>query len=117
MADSRARTRLEDILDEIEGIRSVTAGLSFAEFDRSWATLRATQHALLIIAEAVKNLPPRMKAERPEIPWERIRALGNFLTNTRRSTTRACGASLRSTWTRWRPRRVPCLKGPSRRID
>lgn len=79
MADLRTRVRLQDILDEIDGIRSVTAGLTFAEFDRDWATLRATQHALLIIGEAVKNLPAEIRAERPEIPWERIRVLGNFL--------------------------------------
>lgn len=76
---SDLRVRLEDILDEVDGIRSVTAGLTFAEFDRDWATLRATQHALLIISEAVKNLPADLKARRPEIPWDSIRALGNFL--------------------------------------
>jgi uncharacterized protein with HEPN domain len=79
MLDPRARIRLQDILDEIAGIRSVTAGLTFPEFDRSWAALRATQHALLIISEAVKNLPADLKTQQPEIPWERIRALGNFL--------------------------------------
>ena len=79
MPDPRARIRLQDILDEIEGIRAVTAGLTFAEFDRSWATLRATQHALLIIGEAIKNLPAELKARQPDIPWERIRVLGNFL--------------------------------------
>lgn len=79
MSERRARIRLQDILDEIEGIRSTTAGLSFSEFSTSWATLRATQHALLIISEAVKNLPPELTAARPEVPWNRIRALGNFL--------------------------------------
>ena len=79
MSDARARLRLQDILDEIEGIRSITAGLSYAEFDGSWATLRATQHALLIIGEAVKNLPEDLKGQRPDIPWQRIRVLGNFL--------------------------------------
>ena len=79
MADGRAQVRLQDILDEIEGIRSVTMGLSFVEFDRSWAAVRATQHALLMISEAVKNLPADVKARRPEIPWGRIQALGNFL--------------------------------------
>lgn len=79
MADGRTQVRLQDILDEIEGIRSVTMGLSFVEFDRSWAAVRATQHALLIISEAVKNLPADLKARRPEIPWGRIQALGNFL--------------------------------------
>jgi uncharacterized protein with HEPN domain len=79
MNDLRTRIRLQDILGEIAGIREVTASLTFAEFDRSWATLRATQHALLIIGEAIKNLPPDIKARRPDIPWERIRVLGNFL--------------------------------------
>ncbi len=79
MPDARARIRLHDILDEIAGIRAVTAGLTFDAFDGSWATLRATQHALLIIGEAVKNLPDELTARRPEIPWRRIRALGNFL--------------------------------------
>jgi uncharacterized protein with HEPN domain len=68
MADARAQVRLQDILDEIEGIRSVTMGLSFVDFDTSWAAVRATQHALLIISEAVKNLPADLKARRPEIP-------------------------------------------------
>ena len=68
MADARAQVRLQDILDEIEGIRSVTMGLSFVDFDRSCAAVRATQHALLIISEAVKNLPADLKARRPEIP-------------------------------------------------
>ena len=79
MADPRARIRLQDILDEIEGIRAATADMSYEEFDRNWTTLRATQHALLIIGEAVKNLPGDLKAEQPQVPWERIRALGNFL--------------------------------------
>lgn len=87
MSDARARLRLQDILDEIDGIRSVTAGLSYAEFDQSWAALRATQHALLIIGEAVKNLPEELKAHRPEVPWNRIRALGNFLRHEYASST------------------------------
>jgi uncharacterized protein with HEPN domain len=79
MDAARARVRLHDILDEIAGIRSLTNGLAFENFDSSWPVLRATQHALLIIGEAVKNLPPDLKARRPDIPWERIRVLGNFL--------------------------------------
>lgn len=57
----------------------MTASVSFDEFDRSWAAVRATQHPLLIISEAVNNLPADVKARRLEIPWPRIQALGNFL--------------------------------------
>jgi uncharacterized protein with HEPN domain len=41
--------------------------------------LRAVQHALLIIAEAAKHLPPSLKATQPQVPWEKIHGLGNLL--------------------------------------
>ena len=106
MPNPRARVRLQDILDEIAGSRAVPANLTFVAFDRSWVTLRATQHALLIISEAVKNLPPDLKAQRPEIAWERIRALGNFLRHEYATidNARFCGASSRSSWSLWKRR-------------
>ncbi|HVL70432.1 MAG TPA: HepT-like ribonuclease domain-containing protein [Beijerinckiaceae bacterium] len=75
----RVQRRLQDILDEIAGIRAATAGRTFDDFVQDWVTIRATQHGLLIIAEAVKHLPEEATGMRPEIPWGRIRALGNFL--------------------------------------
>ena len=53
MADPRTHIRLRDILDEIEGVRDHDG--------------------------PDKNLPVDLKAPRPEVPCERIRALGNFL--------------------------------------
>lgn len=40
---------------------------------------RAVEHALLIIAEAAKHIPDEVKALRPEVPWQKIRGLGNML--------------------------------------
>jgi uncharacterized protein with HEPN domain len=40
---------------------------------------RAVEHALMIIAEAAKNLSAEMKALRPEIEWNKIHGLGNML--------------------------------------
>jgi uncharacterized protein with HEPN domain len=40
---------------------------------------RAVQHALLIIAEAAKHIPPESKAEFPSVPWQKIHGLGNLL--------------------------------------
>jgi len=40
---------------------------------------RAVEHALLIIAEAAKHLPPPLKELRSEVPWEKIHGLGNLL--------------------------------------
>ena len=73
------RLWLVDIRGEIAGIRDLTKAATEAEFAASWAMKRAVEHALLIIAEAAKNLPAPMKASRPEVAWHRIHGLGNLL--------------------------------------
>jgi len=70
---------LTDIRTEIVGIRELTKDASLAEFTESWAMMRATQHALLIIAEASKHLPTAWKKTQPQVPWEKIHGLGNIL--------------------------------------
>jgi uncharacterized protein with HEPN domain len=70
---------LVDIRTEIAGIRDLTKNRTGTEFAQSWAMKRAVEHALLIIAEAAKNLPAEMKAARPEVAWHKIHGLGNML--------------------------------------
>ncbi|HEX8663962.1 MAG TPA: HepT-like ribonuclease domain-containing protein [Beijerinckiaceae bacterium] len=79
MARASLRIRLADIREEIAGIRELTRGASVEAFAASWAMKRATQHALLIIAEAAKHIPSELKAIRPEVPWQKIHGLGNLL--------------------------------------
>lgn len=73
------RIRLCDIWGEIAGIRDLTKDADLKSFAASWAMTRAVQHALLIIAEAAKHIPAEMKAERPNVPWQKIHGLGNLL--------------------------------------
>lgn len=73
------RIRLCDIRGEIAGIRDLTKDADLKSFAASWAMTRAVQHALLIIAEAAKHIPAEMKAERPNVPWQKIHGLGNLL--------------------------------------
>ncbi|MGE0034834.1 MAG: DUF86 domain-containing protein [Xanthobacteraceae bacterium] len=73
------RVWLIDIRTEIAGIRDLTKSATQAEFAASWAMRRAAEHALLIISEAAKNLPEEIKAQRPEIAWNKIHGLGNML--------------------------------------
>ncbi|MDB5505096.1 MAG: uncharacterized protein JWR89_4998 [Tardiphaga sp.] len=70
---------LADIREEIAGIRSATAGRSATDFASNWITKRAVEHALLIIAEAAKHIPAGLKANHPEVPWQKIHGLGNML--------------------------------------
>ena len=79
MADRSINVRLHDIEGEIDGILQLTEGCDDQEFAASWGMKRAVQHALLIIAEAAKHIPPELKAQRPEVPWQKIHGLGNLL--------------------------------------
>jgi len=79
MTTHSPRLWLLDIREEIAGIQDLTKGTDVGTFSASWAMKRAVEHALLIIAEAAKNLPETMKDTRPEVPWQKIHALGNLL--------------------------------------
>jgi uncharacterized protein with HEPN domain len=85
MAARSIRIRLIDIRGEIAGIRNLTTDANAESFAASWAMTRAVQHALLIIAEAAKHVPPDLKASRPEVPWHKIHGLGNLLRHEYRS--------------------------------
>jgi uncharacterized protein with HEPN domain len=79
MARHSARVWLVDICGEISGIRELTKGADLAGFANNWAMKRAVEHALLIVAEAAKHLPPEMKGSQPSVPWQKIHGLGNLL--------------------------------------
>jgi uncharacterized protein with HEPN domain len=79
MAPRSFRIRLKDIRDEIVGIRELTKDADADRFAASWAMMRAVQHALLIIAETARHIPPELKNTRPEVPWQKIHGLGNML--------------------------------------
>ena len=79
MAARSFRIRLSDIREEIAGIRGLTRDANAESFAANWAMKRAVEHALLIIAEAAKNIPDDIKSRRPEVPWQKIHGLGNML--------------------------------------
>jgi uncharacterized protein with HEPN domain len=80
MAPSQAPAlRLRHIRDETEAIRQATSGLAFEAFRDTWLVRRAVEHGLLIISEAAKALPAKLKERRASVPWRQIETLGNFL--------------------------------------
>jgi uncharacterized protein with HEPN domain len=74
MVPRSLRIRLTDIREEITGIRELTKDADADRFAASWAMMRAVQHALLIIAEAAKHIPPELKNTRPEVRGKRLTA-------------------------------------------
>jgi uncharacterized protein with HEPN domain len=73
------RPRLEDIEQNITLALVFVHQRTLKHVTHDFALRYALQHALLIISEAVKNLPPELCAEHPEIPWRKIRSLGDKL--------------------------------------
>ncbi|MBE7203987.1 MAG: DUF86 domain-containing protein [Parafilimonas terrae] len=71
--------RLEHIRDEIQAILAATADINREDFMDSYVLRRTTEHAVLIISEAVKAVPGEMTDRYPGPPWADIRGIGNIL--------------------------------------
>lgn len=88
------RLWLLDIREEIAGIKSLTKDVDVGTFSASWAMKRAIEHALLIIAEAAKNLPETMKGTRRKFRGKKsMRSVTCCATNTGTSILKYCGRS------------------------
>jgi uncharacterized protein with HEPN domain len=70
---------LHDMLEAIERIEQITRGKTFADFERSWELRWLVQRAIQIISEASRAIPDQLTSARPEIPWSRVRGIGNVL--------------------------------------
>lgn len=79
MPSSRPRDRLGDILDNIRFAESYVAGLTFEQFQQNHMARDAVERCLARISEAAVKLGDFMDSRHPEVPWPRVRTLGNVL--------------------------------------
>ena len=73
------RLYLQDIQSSARKILRFTKGLSYEKFVEDEKTYDAVIANLMIIGEAVKNLPPDLKAISPDVDWRKIAGLRNIL--------------------------------------
>ena len=78
MIDPSTRVWLTGIRQEIQAVRHYTEDANSGTL-AAWPMRKAMQHSLVIISEAVRQLPPELKAKRPDLPWQRIDALDSLL--------------------------------------
>jgi uncharacterized protein with HEPN domain len=70
---------LREILEAIDGTLATIEGKDLKRFEAEWATQRAVERGLEIISEAVRHVPDALLAERPDMAWREIKAIGNRL--------------------------------------
>lgn len=73
------RHALDDMLEAIDGIHDAIAGKTIAAYRQQWVLRSAIQRGIEVISEASRALPEDIQNLRPEIPWQRVRAIGNIL--------------------------------------
>lgn len=69
MSERQENLYLSDIDDAIVTVFSYTRGMSYEEFVNDRKTREAVILNFVILGEAVKNLPPAVTEQCPDIPW------------------------------------------------
>jgi uncharacterized protein with HEPN domain len=73
------KVSLDDILEAVERIETYTAGMDKARFQADCKTVDAVVRNLEVIGEAVKNIPPQVRALSPNVPWSKIAGMRDIL--------------------------------------
>lgn len=73
------RLRVEDILESIGKIQDYTSGMGFEAFAWDERTVDAVLRHLGVIGEAANHLPASVRRRHPDLPWEAMRAMRNFV--------------------------------------
>jgi uncharacterized protein with HEPN domain len=70
---------LRDILEAINVAMNICFSLSYEQFNERLVENLAVQRIIQIVSEAVRHLPAEELGKYPEIPWPRVKAMGNIL--------------------------------------
>ena len=79
MSPDEWRFRIEDILNSIHAIREYTKGMKFIEFVSDRKTVDAVIRNLIVIGEASARIPDAVGQSHPEIPWNDMSDMRNFV--------------------------------------
>ena len=73
------RLFLKDIIDAMNSIEKFVKRMDFEAFVEDDKTSSAVIRKFEIIGEATKNIPDRLRAEYPQIPWSRMAGMRDRL--------------------------------------
>lgn len=67
------------MLEAIERIRRVIAGVSVEAFENDWERQWLVERGVEIISEASRHLPMDLKNRHTDIPWRKVAGIGNVM--------------------------------------
>jgi uncharacterized protein len=79
VAKRSPRQALEDISVEVAAIERFVADRSFEAYQSDGMLRRAVERSVEIISEASRKLPAELTEAHPDVPWKKIRDIGNIL--------------------------------------
>ena len=76
-ADDETLRRLGHMLRNIDAAMEIVGDADLRTYLESFMMQKASERCLEIVSEASKHIPEEVKAEHPEVPWQKIRGIGN----------------------------------------
>ena len=74
-----AKVVVDEIIAAIGGIEHTISDSSLESFTIDWTKRHAVQRGIEIISEASRRPPLQVLEQHPDIPWAKIKAIGNIL--------------------------------------
>ena len=71
--------RLHDILQALDEVSKLTAGLDLPAYSSDFRVRRAVERCIEIVSEASRHIPEEEKAIFPDVPWRDVAGIGNIL--------------------------------------
>lgn len=79
MTERSVRIRLEEMIEAIDTVEDLIVGLDFEIYEEQRGIRRGVERCIEIVSEASRHVPEDLRALRPEIPWRKVRDIGNIL--------------------------------------
>ena len=79
MVVREVRHFVNDIKEATSVIVTAVEGKTLEDYKSDIILRLALERAVEIISEASRHIPEHLKATRPEVPWSRVRGIGNVL--------------------------------------
>jgi uncharacterized protein with HEPN domain len=73
------RSRIQDVLNAIDSIQTITEGVTFEVFSDNSLITKAVLYDFIVIGEASVNIPSEIQLLAPEIPWRLMADMRNVM--------------------------------------